>query len=517
MIALPDIPTDPGCYQYRDAHGTIIYIGKAKNLKKRVASYFQKRPLDAKTQQLVSQIATVDFFVTTNELEALILESNLIKRYQPKYNIDLKDAKSYAYIQLTNDAFPRIQIARRPSGGGSVYGPFVSARERDYVLAALKRAFRLRTCRKLPKRACLRYHMGSCSGPCIGAIGPEEYEKDVRKAESILRGRSKELLETLQEEMATCSAHQEFEQALQIRDQIRAIQQFPERQHVERQKAYDEDVINYVVHGEKVHLIVFSVYRGTLGEKEEFTFEHSEGFLEEFITQYYADRTPPKELILPVEVEPSVAEFLAHRLGQQVRITVPQKGDKKALLDLVARNIEIAFFGDRLKLEALRRSLRLPEVPSVIECFDISHLSGTSTVGSMVQFRNGKPSKKNYRRFRILTVEGIDDVAAIGEVVRRRYGRLAEERGDLPDLVVVDGGKGQLGAAVAEIRGLGLAVPVIAIAKRDEEVYVPGYPGPLPLAKKDTASLFIQEIRDEAHRFAVAYHRLLRRKKMVEA
>jgi excinuclease ABC subunit C len=358
--------------------------------------------------------------------------------------------------------------------------------------------------------------MGSCSGPCIGALTSGEYWRDVKKAESILRGRSKELLETLQEEMTSFSAHQEFEQALQIRDQIRAIQQFPERQHVERQKAYDEDVINYVVQGEKVHMIVFSVYRGTLGEKEEFTFENSDGFLDEFLTQYYTDRTPPKELILPVEVDPSVAEFIAHRLGQQVRITVPQKGDKKALLDLVARNIEIAFFGDRLKLEALRRSLRLPEVPSVIECFDISHLSGTSTVGSMVQFRNGKPSKKNYRRFRIRTVEGVDDVAAIGEVVRRRYGRLAEERGDLPDLVIVDGGKGQLGAAVAEIRELGLAVPVIAIAKRDEEVYIPGHPGPLPLGKKDTASLFIQEIRDEAHRFAITYHRLLRRKKLIE-
>jgi excinuclease ABC subunit C len=515
MIDIEALPKDPGCYLFKDASGEIIYIGKAKNIKKRVSSYFQKRPLDAKTENLVARIASADFVATNNEIEALILENNLIKRHQPKYNINLKDAKNFAYIQITDDEFPRIAIARRPTDAGRFFGPFVSAQERNYVLLALKRAFRLRTCKRLPKKACLRYHMQSCSAPCIGAIARDAYLEGVKRAEAVLKGNSADLLHNLRQDMAEKAREQEFEKALELRDQIAAIEQLAQHQSVDRQKTYDEDIIHYLVMDDRVYLIVFTVHRGTLAQKEEFVFDLGEEFLEEFITQYYSDREPPTELILPRRVDASLAEFLSMRKGRSVRITVPQKGEKKKLLDLVKKNIELAFFGDRIKLEELKKSLRLPQLPMVIECFDISHLSGTSTVGAMVQFRGGKPDKRNYRRFRIKTVEGVDDTAAIAEIVRRRYHRLVEDNAPLPDLIVIDGGKGQLSAALDALKALGLRIPLIAIAKREEEIYVPGLRFPLPLRKKEKASLFIQEIRDEAHRFAITYHRLLRKKKII--
>ncbi len=515
MIALDHLPAEPGCYLFRDQDGEILYIGKAKHLKKRVASYFQKRPLDPKTARLVERIATVDYMVTDTETEALILESTLIKRHQPKYNIDLKDAKSFAYIQLTDEEFPRIAMARRPGGGsGSLFGPFVSAQERDYILQVLKKTFRLRTCRRLPKKACLRYHMQSCSAPCIGKIGKEEYRESVKRAEAVLRGRSAELLSALRAEMEACARAEAFEKALELRRQIQAIEHLGERQHVDRQKKHDEDVINFVAAGGRVWVMVFAVQRGTLTDREWFSFEGGEEFLEEFVARYYADREPPAELILPQAAGDSLQEYLAYRKGKSVRITVPARGEKRRLLDLVQKNIEAAFFGEQIKLEALKKSLHLPDLPRVIECFDISHLAGTSTVGAMVQFREGKPDKRNYRKFRIRSVEGVDDTAAIAEVVRRRYARLQKEGGALPDLIVVDGGKGQLSAALAELRRLSLSIPAIAIAKREEEIYIPGLRFPLPIQKKERASLFLQEIRDEAHRVAVTYNRLLRSKKL---
>ncbi|HZD43526.1 MAG TPA: excinuclease ABC subunit UvrC, partial [Methanomicrobiales archaeon] len=428
-----------------------------------------------------------------------------------------KDAKSYAYIQLTDEEFPRIAVARRPKGGsGSLYGPFVSAQERDHVFQVLKKTFRLRTCRKLPRKPCLRYHMQSCSAPCIGAIGRDEYRELVKRAESVLRGNSPDLLKSLRAEMDERARREEFEAALDLRNQIQAIEHLGERQHVERQKQHDEDIINFVITDGEVILMVFTIHRGTLADKEVFTFDTREEFLEEFIARYYTDREPPGELILPQGVGESLVGYLAYRKGKAVRITVPQKGEKKRLLDLVQKNIETAFFGDRIKVEELKKSLHLRKLPAVIECFDISHLSGTSTVGAMVQFRDGRPDRKNYRKFRIRTVEGVDDTAAIAEVVRRRYSRLKKEGLDLPDLILIDGGKGQLSAAQAELKNLSISVPIVALAKREEEIYIPGLRFPLPIQKKDRASLFLQEIRDEAHRVAVTYNRLLRTKEVLK-
>ena len=516
MVDTRQVPSSPGCYLFRDSQGTLLYIGKAKDLKKRVSSYFRRESADPRIRAMVDRIDSVDFLLTDNEVEALVLENNLIKRHQPRYNIDLRDAKTYAYIMLTKEEFPRILMARRPSEDGSYFGPFVSARERDHVLRAVKRAFGLRTCRRLPKRACLRHHMGSCSAPCVGGISREEYARRVRRVESILKGGSAELLSELKDEMAGRAKEQDFEGAMVVRDQIAAVEHLATRQKVERQRDHDEDIVNYLETGEKVYLMLFSVERGTLSEKEEFIFGASPEFFEEFLVQYYSDHPPPKELILPNPVSLAVIDFLALQRGNRVLVTVPVRGEKKQLLDLVRKNLEQTFFGEKLRLEALGEALHLPAPPSAIECFDISHLSGTSTVGSMVRFVDGRPEKKGYRRFRIRTVGGVDDTAAISEVVRRRYSRLVREGQRLPDLVIIDGGKGQLAAAKAAMSEVKVKVPLISIAKREEEVFAPGFSHPLPLDKKSPASLLIREIRDEAHRFAVAYHRLLRRKKVVE-
>ena len=514
MIDLTRLPHAPGCYLFSDEAGTIIYVGKAKDLKKRVTSYFQKTDHDAKTQKLVERIASLDFVVTTTETEAFLLENNLIKKHQPKYNIDLKDAKRFAYIEISNDPFPRIGIARQRIKSAVYYGPFVSAAERDAVLRAIKSTFTLRSCRKLPKRACLRYHMHSCSAPCIGAISPEEYRVQVNRAAALLKGKGGELVKQLREEMAAYSTAQEYEKALSLRNQIGAIERLSERQSVERPKESDQDVIAYTVADGIVSLMVFAVRKGSLTQKQVYSFEAVEDFFEEFLVQYYADHPPPTELILPHNVDAALSEYLTERRGRSVQVTVPKIGEKKNLLDLVYTNIELSFRRGALKTGDLQAALDLPDTPHVIECFDISHLSGTSMVGSMVQFRDGSPDKKNYRRFKIRTVEGIDDFASIAEVVKRRYQRLSGEGADMPDLIVIDGGKGQLSAALEILSGLNVEIPVIALAKREEEVYLPGEMLPRNLDPKGMALRYLQEIRDEAHRFAVAYHRLLRGKNM---
>ena len=517
MFDTATLPGSPGCYQFLDHAGTIIYVGKAKNLKKRVSSYFQKKDHDPKTLKLVESISSVSVFVTNTETEAFLLENNLIKKYQPKYNIDLKDAKRYAYIEITRDLYPRIGIARRTSKEeGTYFGPFVSGAERDAVLKVIKRIFLLRSCRKLPKRACLRHHMHTCSAPCIGNIGEDEYRESVNRAMALLKGKSSELLVTLRSEMTALSARQEYEKALAVRNQIGAIEHLAERQHVEQIRETDQDVIAYTVAGPLVYLMVFSVEKGRLAGKQEYSFDLHEDFFEEFLVQYYTERMPPAELILPHEIDGALAEYLAERKGRLVTITVPKIGEKKKLLSLVEKNIEHAFLKNDLKMNDLQANLGLAGLPEVIECFDISHISGTAMVGSMVQFRGGMPDKKNYRRFKIKTVEGIDDFASIAEVVTRRYRRLVEEDGELPDLILVDGGKGQLSAAATALENLGVELPVIAIAKREEDIYLPGEMLPRKLDPKGMALHYLQEIRNEAHRFAIAYNRLLRKKKLIK-
>ncbi|PIN70465.1 excinuclease ABC subunit C [Candidatus Woesearchaeota archaeon CG11_big_fil_rev_8_21_14_0_20_43_8] len=511
MIDTSKIPTDSGCYQFKDFADVIIYIGKAKNLRKRVKSYFSKKDHDQKTQTLVQNIHSVDFIVTDNEVEALILERNLVKKHQPKYNIDLKDSKSYAYLLVPDEPFPRLLLARDRRLKGSYFGPFVSGLERDHVRYVLVKAFKLRTCKTMPKRPCLRYHIGLCTAPCDGSIDRRRYDSRIETVKTVLKGGTDEIVLMLEEDMKKSSMDQEFEKALELRDQISALKKLGERQKMERLKRYDEDIINYIVKDNIVHLLLFHVFKGTLAGKQEFTFEYSDGFLSEFIVRYYSEYQIPKEIIVPSKLDDAIVGFLTREKGSNVLMNVPKIGEKKKLLDLVLKNIEMTFFVDLSRLEALQKSLRLNDSPNIIECFDISHLSGSSMVGSMVRFSYGKPDKNNYRRYKIKTVDGVNDTAAIAEVVRRRYTRLIAEEQEMPNLIVIDGGKGQLHAALSVLKELEVRIPTISLAKRLEEVFVPGLSRPLLLDRKDHGLHLLQQIRDEAHRFAISYNRILRR------
>jgi len=508
------LPNNPGCYLFKNSKDNVIYVGKAKNLKKRIRNYFKNNEFDSKTQTLLRYADSLDFVVTDSEEEALILENTLIKKYQPKYNIKLKDAKSPSYLLLTKEEYPRLIIDRWKRGKGIFFGPFLSAQERDYVLFFLRRTFLIRTCKKLLKKPCLRYHINLCDAPCINLISKNDYNIKIEKIKMVLNGKAKQLLIKLKTEMKKYSDEQNYEKALKLRNETLAIEHLSQRQKMQREKKYNEDIINYIIKGDKVYLMLFNIYKGTLHNKNEYEFNYNDDFLEEFIIQYYSDSPIPKEVIVPEKLSDSIEIFLTNKKESQVRVIKPQKGEKKHLLDLVLKNIEITFFTDVKKVDLLKNKLNLQERPNVIECFDISHLTGTSTVGSMVQFRNGKPDKNNYRRFKIRSVEGIDDTAAIGEVVRRRYKRLKEEDSEFPDLIIIDGGRGQLNFAIQELNKLNLKIPIISIAKQFEEIYIPGSLKPLRLQKKDKALQFIQEIRDEAHRFAIKYNRLLRKKEI---
>jgi len=516
MVPLQNIPHDPGCYLFKDSHGKIIYIGKAKDLKKRVSSYFLKKDHDPKTAALVSSINDVEFFITSNEVEALILESNLILKHKPKYNILLKESRRYAFILVTEERYPRLMVARDKEQQGRYYGPYVSAEQRDMIIKSLRSAFLIRTCSKMPKKACLRYHLRLCSAPCIGAISEEEYSSSIKDAEHYLKGNEKELALRLKQEMREFSSRMMYEKAKIIRDQIAAIDEISTRQKFEQDKRYDEDMINYIISDGKVYLIVFNIIKGMLAAKKEYVFDYSGDFLEEFITQHYADNPVPREIILPCELnDSSIKQYLEKMRDGAVNINVPKKGDKLELLYLVRRNIEAAFFAESQMVNSLRDELSLNSNPNVIECFDISNISGTSSVGSMVQFRNAKPDKPNYRRFKIKTVVGSDDFASIKEIVMRRYSRLKVENLQMPDLIVIDGGPGQLNSALSALNELGLKIPIISLAKKLEEIYLPGRLVPLRLKRDSKALRLLIQIRDEAHRFAINYHRLVRSKEMM--
>ncbi|MCP1662499.1 MAG: excinuclease ABC subunit C [Methanocalculus sp. MSAO_Arc1] len=515
MIDAASIPELPGSYLFRDGEERVIYVGKAKNLRKRVQSYFSKKTTDPKTAVLVDAIRSVDFIATDDETEALILENTLIKQYQPKYNIDLKDAKSYAFIHLSDDPYPRIGIARRTGQDGRYFGPFVSGRERNSLLAMVKKTFGIRSCRRLPKRPCLRYHIGTCKAPCTGTVTEEEYQERVRQAELVLKGKATHLIAELKQEMERLSSGCDYESAIAVRDTITALENLSGRRMTARKHASDGDVIHYRRSGGEVFLLLFHQRNGTLMGKEEYRFDESPEFLSEFLVQYYSDHDVPAEVIIPEPVDDAITGYLRSIRGKNVDLTIPKQGAKRELLDLAGKNVDLTWFSGEERVHALQRTLRLHTLPWTIEGFDISHLQGTAAVGAMVRFTGGRPDKRSYRRFSLKTADGGDDPGAIREVVRRRYSRLIREGRDLPDLVVIDGGKAQLYAAEAELQKLGSAIPVIAIAKREEEIWMPKIPYPLPITPDSPESLLIQEIRDEAHRFALSYNRILRRKKVI--
>ncbi len=516
MLNLSSTPSSPGCYIFKNHKGIIIYIGKAKNLKKRVNSYFNKTHVDEKTNILVSQIDSADFIATDTEVESLILENNLIKKHQPKYNIDLKDSKRYAYLRIAAEESPRLLLARNRIAKGEYFGPFTSAATRDYVKQYLTKAFKLRTCNRLPKKACLRFHINLCSAPCINNISKTNYDNNVQSVRQILKGHTDEVSKRIATAMSAESKKLNFERALDLRNQLDAINYLGERQKMETKRKYDEDIINFKVKNNRVYLMLFNIYKGILENKQEFEFDAESEFLEKFITQFYDDAPVPKEIILTKSLPQSIVDFLSLKRNSKVKIVVPKIGEKKQLLTLVEKNIDISFFGEEKKLEDLKTKLRLNEIPRVIECFDISHLSGTNTVASMVQFRNGKPDKSNYRKFKIRTVDGVDDFKSLAEVVYRRYSRLLKEQSAFPDLIVIDGGKGQLSSTLEVLKKLNLKIPIISLAKRLEEVFVPGLSFPIILNEKSDAIKLLQQLRDEAHRFAITFNRKLRSKSLFD-
>ena len=418
-------------------------------------------------------------------------------------------------MKITDEDYPRIIIARKKDSS-KLYGPFVSGTERNFLMKYLIRMFSLRTCKRLPKRPCLRFHIGLCKAPCNNSISKKEYQDQIQKVKQILTGNLNQTLTDMKKEMKIHAKNKEFEKALELRNRLNAIDHLKEKQSVERQKNYDEDVINFKIKENKVYLMLFNVYKGTLASKNEFTFDYIENWLEDFISQYYSENNIPKEIILPKKLDPSLVEFLEKKRKSRIIMTIPKIGEKKSLLDLVEKNIEVHFFGNIKKLEELKNKLKLQDIPNIIECFDISHLAGTNTVASMVQFRNGIKDKSNYRRFKIRSTEGIDDFKSIAEVVRRRYKRLVSENADLPDLIIIDGGKGQLTAGLTELKKLELKIPIISLAKKFEEIFVPGLSFPIIINKKEASLKFLQEIRDEAHRFAITYNKLLRKKELLK-
>jgi excinuclease ABC subunit C len=508
------IPPSPGCYLMKDTSGCIIYIGKAKDLKKRVRSYFLKRDHDEKTFAMVSHVADIDFIVTDNEVEALLLEARLIRQHQPPYNIDLRENVRYAYLKVTDDKFPRIVTARKVSGKGRFYGPYPSGRVRALSQRLLQRLFKIRICHPMPKKACLLFHLGQCTAPCIKKVDENAYAEQIRRAEMLLKGKTAELIDLLETEMRRYSRALNFEHAQAIKEQIRAIQRLSEKQKVELPKAFDQHVINFLEADGSMHIQIFQIQKGVVSHKVEMKFEGTAHSFGDFIKQYYFLTPIPREIILPMELDDqaAVAEYLSKIKDAKVIISVPKKGYKAKMLAMIKKNIELKFTHE--PMAELQSVLKIAKVPDEIDCFDISNISGTHATGSCVRFSLGKPNKRFYRHFRIKRVFGSNDFAMMIEVVERRYSKTTTE--DIPDLIVIDGGRGQLSAALSVLHGLKLHLPIIGLAKKFEEIYTTWQEVPIRLPTTSAALHLLQRIRDEAHRFAITYHKRLRSRAMTQ-
>lgn len=519
------LPKSPGVYLMKDIENKVIYVGKASSLRDRVSQYFRKSD-SPKTRMLMRNIEGLEYIVTGTEVEALVLESNLIKEHAPRYNVKLRDDKAYPFIKITNEEYPRICIARRRERDGAQYfGPYPSSRSvRELIKMAS--SLGIRRCRKkLPCPPCLNYHIKQCAAPCIGVVTKEEYAGIIRNVSELLHGRNSQLIQSLTHEMELLSKDQEYEKAARIRDQINAVQEISEKQRVNVPGLKEQDVLAYAIAGEIAALQVFHVNEGKLRGRDTFTLatagSDEEEMLSSFIKQYYLDVMPPQELIIPVEIgDGSISLWLANKGS---RLKTPKNAVETGLMNIAQENArmllgqELLHEGKNEALLTLQKALYLSAAPSVIEAFDISNISGTDATGSLVAFLNGKPDKKNYRRFKIKTVEDTDDFAMMEEVVKRVYARRKEEGKRMPDLVLIDGGKGQLGAALTAMSQLGLNINTAALAKQFEHIFLPYREAPVILPKDSPALKLLQKIRDEAHRFALGYHRKLRGKRVTES
>jgi excinuclease ABC subunit C len=552
------IPDAPGSYQFKDAEGRVIYVGKASSLRSRLSNYFQDpRHLPPRTAQMVQSAASVEWIQVRNDVEALMLEYNLIKQHRPRFNIRLRDDKSYPFLAVTlDDEWPRAMVMRgRKRKGTRYFGPYAHAYAIRETLDLLLRTFPIRTCtdnkfrhHERLGRPCLLGHIEKCSGPCVGAVPREDYDHLVAELLDFLDGDTDTVVKRLEGEMRAAAAELEFERAARLRDRLASVRKAIERQLVVAERNEDLDVIGIAGDELEAAVQVFWVRRGRVVGRKGFVVDKVEdvtapGLVTNVLEQLYGEDQPlgvPKQVVVPDEPEDVdlYQRWLGELRGSQVVVRVPQRGDKRALLETVVRNAEEEFARHRLRraadhnsraraLNELQEHLGLPTAPLRIECYDMSHIQGSDYVGSMVVMEDALPKKSDYRRFRIRGVPGNDDFAAMEEVLTRRLTAYLQERGKPaaerpgrfaypPQLLLVDGGRGQLSVAVRVVEELGLAeeIPVAALAKRFEEVYLPGSPEPVRIPRQSEALYLLQRVRDEAHRFAVSYHRQLRGRRM---
>jgi excinuclease ABC subunit C len=541
---LSNLPDKPGVYLFKGKEDKVLYIGKALMLRNRVRSYFQKsRPLDPRLQILVSRVKDLEWIVTDSDVEALILESTLIKKHKPRYNINLKDDKSYPYIRITAEDFPQVFPTRRLIRDGSSYfGPYTNVKDMREALTTLKRLFTIRTCKydldeqvvaRKKVQLCLQYYIKRCLGPCQGLQEKEDYARMIEKVKQFLKGKTNQILSELQQEMSNLAGQQQYEDAARIRDKIEVLEKYRNAQKVELSDPWDRDVFAVTREDDDACAVIFRIREGKIISRVHYYLngvldkEYSE-VLEHFINQYYSNTQEiPEEIFIPQGLPESrvIAAWLSSRSSQVVKIFVPKAGEKKKLVDMCEKNARYLLEELKLQkmkarnslpfvLQALQRDLNLPRSPRRIECFDISNIQGSDPVASMVCFIDGRPHKSDYRKFRINSKETPDDFAMMREVIKRRYSRVLKEQKGLPDLIMVDGGQGQLSSALTVLHELNLPEqPVIGLAKKLEEIYIPGF-GAAQMLPKTSASLkLLQKIRDEAHRFAVTYHRQRRSKR----
>ena len=538
---LARLPDRPGVYIYKDAKVQVIYVGKAASLRSRVRSYFQEsRPHDPKTDSLVRQIADLEYIVTDNELEALMLEANLVRKHRPRYNIILRDDKHYPFLKLTTDEeYPRLLVARKvKDDGATYYGPFYPATAMRETLRLTRQLFPLRTCSitidgRL-ERPCIQYAIHRCNAPCTGWETREGYAETVRSVERFLEGKDEDLAQTLTKEMEAAAVEMKFERAAVLRDQIQSLNRVRERQKIISVEEVDQDVLGVVRQGGDACVELFFVRKGRLLGQEAFFFDKVQGWsdgevLSAFVRQFYTKNvTPPPEILLSEEVTEGelLTEFLTGLAGRRVQLLVPQRGTRREFVTMAETNAAIALQdhllsrGNRVQLvqEDLQRSLGLTGLPNRIEGYDISHIQGTEQVGSLVVWENGAMKKDDYKRYKIKTVTGADDFASLREMLTRRFSRALEQGGVLPDLVMIDGGRGQLNVGATVLAELGLDdIAVVSLAKQQEEVYRTDSLAPLVLDPTSPALQTLQKVRDEAHRFAITYNKTLRSKRTLQS
>ena len=536
------LPSRPGVYLFKDGEGNILYVGKAANLRHRVSSYFGAgQKLTPKGERMVSKIADLEYFVTTSEQEALILESNLIKRHHPHYNVRLKDDKTFPYLKIDLDEdWPRVHITRRlEENGGRYFGPFASAKSVRQTLKLLKGIFPFRSCTRTitgnDPRACLEYDIGHCLAPCIGLVSQREYAEVIKQVILFLEGKQARVIKQLKGRMNKAAEDLDFERASRLRDQIQALERVVEGQRIATTVKGEQDVIAFEEDKDQACVQVFFIRGGKLIGRESFVlqgtrYEEPEQIMTSFIQQFYASspQIPPLLLLQhPVEDMATLQGWLQNKRGGGVEIQVPRRGKKRQLVKTVAENAQQSLEQLKIKqlasptalstaLEEIKEKLNLPRLPSRIEGYDISDIQGAAAVGSMVVFDKGKPKPAHYRRFRIKSVSGVDDYAMLEEVLKRRFkraGGASDSWAIMPDLVLIDGGKGQLNAALSAMKEVGAdSIPTAGLAKENEELFIPRRKEPIVLPRSSHGLQLLQRLRDEAHRFALGYHQRVRKK-----